>query len=58
MNYRSGGEAFRWTSATGMVGLGDLPGDKTSSTGESVSADGNVVVGWSWSTSGIGPLAG
>ncbi|WP_287722282.1 hypothetical protein [Microcystis sp. M055S1] len=45
----SGNEAFRWTQATGMVGLGDLaggisfPGGFFSSPG--VSADGSVVVG-------------
>jgi probable HAF family extracellular repeat protein len=40
-------EAFRWTQATGMVGLGILPGANfdnfTTATG--VSADGSVVVG-------------
>ena len=40
------GEAFRWTSETGFVGLGYLPGD-TESYASSVSADGNVVAGWS-----------
>jgi probable HAF family extracellular repeat protein len=43
-----GGEAFRWTSATGMVGLGDLPGGRFTSGAEAVSADGNVVVGTGW----------
>jgi probable HAF family extracellular repeat protein len=40
-----GNEAFRWTSAAGMVGLGDLPGGEFSSDARAVSADGNVVVG-------------
>ena len=40
------GEAFRWTRATGMTGLGFLPGRSSSST-EAVSADGSTVVGWS-----------
>jgi probable HAF family extracellular repeat protein len=47
-------EAFRWTQATGMVGLGDLPGGGFHSFAHAVSADGSVVVGASTSTaSGI-----
>ncbi|MCL5281834.1 MAG: hypothetical protein M1376_18205 [Planctomycetes bacterium] len=42
----AGSEAFRWTQAGGMVGLGDLPG-KVFSQAEGVSADGSVVVGYS-----------
>ncbi len=42
--------AFRWTSATGMVDLGDLPGGNTFSTPRDMSADGNVIVGSSGST--------
>jgi probable HAF family extracellular repeat protein len=38
-------EAFRWTSAGGMVGLGDLPNHRLWSNAHGVSADGNVVVG-------------
>jgi probable HAF family extracellular repeat protein len=38
------GQAFRWTQATGMVGLGVLPGDNFSSA-FAVSADGAVMVG-------------
>lgn len=38
-------EAFRWTEATGMVGLGFLPGFMDFSTAECVSGDGNVVGG-------------
>ena len=39
-------QAFRWTSATGMVGLGFLPGD-TISAAFAASGDGSVVVGYS-----------
>jgi probable HAF family extracellular repeat protein len=40
-----GTEAFRWTQATGLVGLGDLGAPGTSSTAYGVSTDGNVVAG-------------
>ena len=40
-----GFEAFRWTQAGGMVGLGDLPGGPFRSDAFGVSADGSVVVG-------------
>ena len=40
----SGWEAFRWTSAQGMVGLG-LPNEGAGTTASDVSADGTVVVG-------------
>jgi probable HAF family extracellular repeat protein len=39
-----GGEAFRWTADTGMVGLGELP-DGLGSFAWAVSGDGSVVVG-------------
>jgi probable HAF family extracellular repeat protein len=39
-------EAFRWTAAGGMVGLGHLPGENFVSVPEAVSADGSVVVGY------------
>lgn len=42
---RNDEEAFRWTQATGMVGLGTLPGGAFSSFALGVSADGSVVVG-------------
>lgn len=42
-----GTQAFRWTKATGMVGLGDLGGKDPYSTALSVSANGLVVVGGS-----------
>ena len=41
--------AFRWTSATGIVSLGTLPGDTDSECYE-VSNDGTVVAGVSWNT--------
>ena len=41
----SGTEAFRWTQAGGMVGLGDLPGGSFFSLANAVNADGSVVVG-------------
>lgn len=40
-----GDEAFRWTAADGMVGLGDLPGGFFASEGRCVSANGSVVAG-------------
>ena len=40
----SGSEGFIWTAATGMVGIGDLPGGFFASSAEGVSADGSVVV--------------
>ena len=46
----SGYEAFRWTSASGMVGLGDLSGGNFYSEAYGVSADGSTVVGRSVST--------
>lgn len=48
----NGQEAFRWTQATGMVGLGDLPGGTFSSIANVVSADGSVVGGGSNSANG------
>lgn len=44
-----GNEAFRWTQAGGLEGLGDLPGDLFASRAFDVSADGSVVVGDAWS---------
>jgi probable HAF family extracellular repeat protein len=38
-------EAFRWTEAGGIIGLGDLPGGDFGSVAEGVSDDGNVIVG-------------
>ncbi len=45
-----GPEAFRWTSATGMLGLGILPGG-TLSRAKAVSSNGSIVVGESASAS-------
>ncbi len=45
-------EAFRWTEAVGMQGLGDLPGGDFYSIGLGISADGETIVGHSESTSG------
>ena len=37
--------AFRWTAATGLVNIGDLPGGTAYSSATSVSADGSVIAG-------------
>lgn len=47
-----GDEAFRWTSAGGMVGLGDLVGGSIYSRANGISEDGLVIVGKSKSTNG------
>jgi probable HAF family extracellular repeat protein len=47
----NGSEAFRWTTAGGMVGLGMLTGSISRANG--VSADGSVVVGQSSSGTGV-----
>jgi uncharacterized membrane protein len=39
-------EAFRWTAASGIQGLGDIGGGLLSSAGKDVSADGTLVVGF------------
>jgi probable HAF family extracellular repeat protein len=46
-------EAFRWTAASGLVGLGDLPGGNFGSGAIDVSADGSTIVGNSYSGNGI-----
>jgi hypothetical protein len=51
-NSNAGAEAFRWTQAGGMVGLGDLAGGSFSSSANAVSADGSAVVGQANSASG------
>lgn len=55
MQFGSGNtrQAFRWTSATGLVGLGDLPGNVYRSDAFGVSGDGSVVVGQGYSSSGL-----
>ena len=46
------GEAFLWTAADGMVGLGDLPGGDFGSGAYGISADGSTVVGQALGASG------
>lgn len=41
------GEPYRWRADTGMVGLGDLPGQDHGGPAYGVSADGAIVTGWS-----------
>ena len=43
--FRTSYEAFRWTEAEGMVGLGDLDTTFVFSRANDVSADGSVIVG-------------
>jgi probable HAF family extracellular repeat protein len=52
----NGTEAFRWTQAGGMVGLGSLPGTSFNSNASAVSADGSVVVGYSNGVNGREPF--
>src|SRR5262249_57537353 len=40
-----GAQVFRWTAASGMVGLGFLPGGQNASIANGVNANGRVVVG-------------
>ena len=49
----SGPQAFLWTQAGGMVGLGDLPGGGFYSQAADLSADGSVVVGMSVAAAGL-----
>ncbi len=49
----SGAKAFRWTQATGMIDIGDLPGGPVSAQATDISFDGRVIVGRSWSASGF-----
>ena len=48
----SGQEAFRWTAADGIQGLGDLAGGAFFSKAMGISADGSVIIGESESTEG------
>jgi probable HAF family extracellular repeat protein len=67
LNAQNRVEAFIWTAATGMVGLGTLPG-ATSSSATGLSSDGSTVVGssgnqafiWTAATGmvGLGTLSG
>jgi probable HAF family extracellular repeat protein len=50
------GQAFRWTSTGGMVGLGYLPGN-SQSFAAAVNSDGSVVVGYSSQNGGVSPQA-
>jgi probable HAF family extracellular repeat protein len=52
----AGWEAFRWTQATGMVGLGDLPGGAVLSEAYAMTADGSVVVGKAGVAGQCGPF--
>ncbi|HKD36061.1 MAG TPA: hypothetical protein VKB78_04650 [Pirellulales bacterium] len=46
-------QAFRWTQATGYVALGQLPGSHPpNSSANAVSANGTVVTGYAWGTTG------
>jgi len=46
-DYSVGGEAFRWTTTSGMQGLGGFPGQSVDSSARATSGDGSVVVGQS-----------
>ena len=48
----SGKEAFYWTSADGITGLGDLSGGDLGSEARGVSADGSVIVGFGTTAAG------
>jgi probable HAF family extracellular repeat protein len=48
----SGREAFRWTQASGMVGMGNLAGGAFESAAYGVNSDGTVVVGYGTSARG------
>jgi probable HAF family extracellular repeat protein len=51
----SGVEAFRWTSAGGIVGLGDLPGATFDSRATAISTDGSTIVGSSITSQFMSP---
>ncbi|MGE3108665.1 MAG: GC-type dockerin domain-anchored protein [Phycisphaerales bacterium] len=52
----NGEEAFRWTQATGMVPLGDLPGGSFQSTPLAMNHDGSVIVGRGYVAGACGPF--
>jgi probable HAF family extracellular repeat protein len=52
----SGNEAFRWTAAEGLHGLGDLPGGAFESYADAISGDGKVIVGESKSAAALEPF--
>ena len=45
-------EAFYWTAAEGIVGIGDIPGGQDFSEAQGVSKDGSVIVGYGTGTGG------
>lgn len=46
-------QAIRWTQATGIVSLGQLPGSHPpSSLADAISADGSIITGYAWATTG------
>ena len=51
-----GHEPFRWTSGTGLVGLGDFPDGEADSEARGISADGTTVVGYGSSPLGYEPF--
>ncbi|MBX3376388.1 MAG: hypothetical protein KF678_05230 [Phycisphaeraceae bacterium] len=55
-NSQNGLEGFRWTQATGMVGLGDLPGGSFQSFAFAANADGSVIVGMATIEGAPGPF--
>ncbi len=57
-NSQNGLEAFRWTQAGGMVGLGDLSGGSFQSFAYACSADGSVIVGMATIDGPVGPFGG
>ena len=54
LNMSSNGEAFRWTQATGMQGIGYTRPGHTYSEANGISRDGNVIVGMSQDAGGRG----
>lgn len=51
-NSANGVEAFRWTQQSGVVGLGDLPGNIFESIATDVTPDGEIIVGSGASAAG------
>jgi len=52
-SYALGPEVFVWTAATGMRGLGDLPGGSFSSEPFAMTGDASVIVGEATSADGV-----
>jgi probable HAF family extracellular repeat protein len=59
IGFGQGAEAFRWTQASGMESLGNLPngGGNYEREATAISADGNIIVGWA-ATNDIDPRTG